>query len=263
MIARSHIIAWSENAPWSTNDQVEQDMVIERGLVQIFENSVLSDNLAFRGGTALHKLYLKPQARYSEDIDLVQIKSGPIKPILDKLETQLNFLGTKRRVKQNINNNTVIYRFSSEIPPIVPIRLKIEINCREHFNVLGLEKRPFQTESGWYTGGTELSTFQLEELLGTKLRALYQRNKGRDLFDLYLAFTRANPNPDHVIRCFKEYMAFVVNKPPTQKQFIQNLTLKMDNEGFLGDMVGLLRPGVRYDANAAFEVVIKELIEKL
>ena len=76
MIPRSHIIAWGEKAPWSTNDQVEQDMVIERGLAQIFKDPYLSENLAFRGGTALHKLYLGPQIRYSEDIDLVQIKSG-------------------------------------------------------------------------------------------------------------------------------------------------------------------------------------------
>ena len=34
------------------------------------------------GGTALHKLYLQPQVRYSEDIDLVQINSEPINPIV-------------------------------------------------------------------------------------------------------------------------------------------------------------------------------------
>lgn len=37
----------------------------------------MRDTLAFRGGTALYKLYLKPAARYSEDIDLVQVKAEP------------------------------------------------------------------------------------------------------------------------------------------------------------------------------------------
>lgn len=59
--------------------------MIERALIEIFSDPFLNENLAFRGGTALHKLFLKPQARYSEDIDLVQIKTGPIKPILVKL----------------------------------------------------------------------------------------------------------------------------------------------------------------------------------
>ncbi|MGH2469017.1 MAG: nucleotidyl transferase AbiEii/AbiGii toxin family protein [Chloroflexota bacterium] len=41
-------------------------------------------------------------------------------------------------------------------------------------------------KSPWFTGSADVPTFALEELLGTKLRALYQRRKGRDLFDLVL-----------------------------------------------------------------------------
>ena len=82
-------------------------------------------SLAFRGGTALHKLYLKPQMRYSEDIDLVQINYEPINPILKRMRERLAFLGTKRTVKQHIHNNTVVYRFDSEMQPISNMRLKI------------------------------------------------------------------------------------------------------------------------------------------
>ncbi len=62
------------------------------------------DNLAFRGGTAWHKIYLQPQARYSEDIDLVQTKEGPIKPLLVRLRERLKFLGSKRKVDQSLHN---------------------------------------------------------------------------------------------------------------------------------------------------------------
>ena len=82
MIQESFIREWSEMAPWSKNEMVEQDLIICRALVSIFSDDFLRENLAFRGGTALHKLFLQPQARYSEDIDLVQIKPGPIKPIM-------------------------------------------------------------------------------------------------------------------------------------------------------------------------------------
>jgi predicted nucleotidyltransferase component of viral defense system len=78
MIPQAYIIEWSNNVPWSTNEQVEQDLVICRALVAIFNDDFLAENLAFRGGTALHKLFLSPQPRYSEDIDLVQIKAAPL-----------------------------------------------------------------------------------------------------------------------------------------------------------------------------------------
>ena len=60
--------------------------------VSIFSDEFLSSQLAFRGGTALHKLYLSPQPRYSEDIDLVQITPGPIKPIMYRLGEVLDWL---------------------------------------------------------------------------------------------------------------------------------------------------------------------------
>lgn len=83
MIPKAYIDAWSEYAPWQQNLQVEQDMVIERALIEIFSDPFLNERLVFRGGTALYKIYLKPQARYSEDIDLVQMKSEPIKETID------------------------------------------------------------------------------------------------------------------------------------------------------------------------------------
>ena len=70
MIPQAYITEWSNHVPWQTNEQVEQDLVICRALVEIFKDEFLADSFAFRGGTALHKLYLHPQPRYSEDIDL-------------------------------------------------------------------------------------------------------------------------------------------------------------------------------------------------
>jgi len=140
MISRRYIEEWKANTSWPNDAQVEQDLVIERALVELFSDNLIRKSLAFRGGTALHKIFMKPQARYSEDIDLVQITAEPINPVLKQIREKLKFLGTKRSVKQNGNNNTIVYRFESEIPPIINLRLKIEINCREHFSVLGLKK---------------------------------------------------------------------------------------------------------------------------
>jgi hypothetical protein len=83
MIPRDYITEWRAQAPWVDNAQVEQDLVICRALVAIFSHPVLKEALAFRGGTALYKLYLKPAARYSEDIDFVQIRAEPAGGVME------------------------------------------------------------------------------------------------------------------------------------------------------------------------------------
>ncbi len=257
MIPKAHTARWRDVAPWSSDDQVEQDLIISRALVAIFSDDFLKENLAFRGGTALHKLYLHPAPRYSEDIDLVQIKEGPIKPILKRLDEVIDFFEEERVVKVKANNNTILYRFTSETS--TRLRLKIEINCREHFNLFDWEPFPFKVESEWFKEESEITTYKLEELLGTKLRALYQRKKGRDLFDLYYAHQHAEVDWDQVLHCYEEYMKFVEGKPPTAKQFMLNLEEKKTSDLFLGDMEGLLRTGIKYDQYAAFEWIIESI----
>ncbi len=261
MIPQAFITEWSNNVPWQNNEQVEQDLVICRALVEIFKDEFLADSLAFRGGTALHKLYLLPQSRYSEDIDLVQVRSEPIKETIQRLQKALSFLG-KSNVTPRKDNNTIYYKFESEFPPIQKLKLKVETNCREHFSTLGWKKKPFSVSSEWFKGDCTLTTYSLKELLGTKLRALYQRRKGRDLFDLWKALSAANVNPELVIKCYKEYMSFSLEKAiPTKKQFILNLEAKRNDSEFLGDTVALLRPKEMYDQDVAFELVLKHLVE--
>lgn len=262
MIPASEIKAWSNVVPWITDEQIEQDLVICRSLVEIFSNEFLAQNLVFRGGTALHKLYLQPQPRYSEDIDLVQKKAGPIKDIIEQLRSCMSFLG-EPTVKQKANNNTLVYRFNSENVTPVPLRLKIEINCREHFSVLGYTTKDFSVNTSWFKGSCNISTYHLEEMIGTKVRALYQRRKGRDLYDLYKALTMSNLNIEQVITCYHEYMKFVVDNLPTQKQYLQNMELKMKDREFLADTVSLLRVDEKYDSEKAYELIKTNLLEKI
>jgi predicted nucleotidyltransferase component of viral defense system len=150
-----------------------------RAIAEMYSDDLLKKSLAFRGGTALHKLYLTPQIRYSEDIDLVQINSEPINPILKRMREKLTFLGTKRTVKQHIHNNTVIYRFDSEMQPVVNMRLKIEINTREHLNIFGLKEIPYTVKNSWFSGLCHITGYEIEELLGTKLKAMSAQERTR------------------------------------------------------------------------------------
>lgn len=262
MIPQLFIQEWHENVPWDTDAMVEQDLIICRALISIFSDEFLASQLAFRGGTALHKLYLQPQPRYSEDIDLVQIVPGPIKPILYRLGEVLDWL-PNRSTAQKKHSNKMYFKFDSEMLPVEHLRLKIEINCFEHFNVLGLVKVPFKMKNGWFSGEAELTTYHFEELMGTKLRALYQRKKGRDLFDMHKGLTARECDIEKVLQCYKKYMEFVVERAPSYKEYVQNMQEKMEDREFLTDVNKLLRPGTVFNPQEAYQLVYDKLIDKM
>jgi len=260
MIPQAYITAWRKKAPWQEDFQVEQDLVIERALMAIYGDPYLKGKLAFRGGTALHKLHLSPATRYSEDIDLVQITAEPFGPIMDRLRDVLSFLGDKPIRKQKQHNNTLIYRFDSERG--IPLRLKVEVNCREHHTIFGIQDVKYAMASDWYTGEVLIPSYELAELLGTKMRALYQRRKGRDLFDMWFALKQTDVDPQKIIEAWTFYMKEEDNTV-TKKEFLENMEKKILDHDFLRDMEGLLRPDLSYKIVEAYEFVKKELLEKV
>ena len=263
MIPRAHITAWRSKAPWSTDAQVEQDLVVCRALVDLYSDELLAREVAFRGGTALHKLHLEPPGRYSADIDLVQIKAGPIGPVLTAMRARLDPWLGEPRWTQSQGRVTFLYRFESETKPITPLKLKVEINTREHFFVLGPHRVCFQVDSPWHAGAAELLTYKPEELLGTKLRALYQRKKGRDLFDLSEAIVRLTElDSDNVITCFTRYLEHE-GRRITRTEFECNLAEKIKDKAFLSDVPPLLALGVSFDPFAARERVVDSFISRL
>ena len=125
------------------------------------------------------------------------------------------------------------------------MRLKVEINCREHRFVFGTLKKSYGVESPWFTGMAGLTTFELEELLATKVRALYQRRKGRDLFDLWYADQHADVDWPRVMGAFRQIMEND-GTPVTNRQFQLNLAEKIEHPDFLTDIQNLLRPEIQF-----------------
>jgi predicted nucleotidyltransferase component of viral defense system len=202
MISQSYIVEWGNRVPWQEIRQVEQDLIITRALIELYSHPILKEKLAFRGGTALNKLIFNPPTRYSEDIDLVQIVSEPIGKTIDALRSVMDpWLGEPVKRQPSKGGFTLYYVNQSE--ENIPLRLKFEINTREHFTVMGFQDYPFTSNSSWHSGSVIIKSYAIEELLGTKLRALYQRRKGRDLYDLYTALNIL-PNIDKwaIIQCF-------------------------------------------------------------
>ncbi|MCX5796548.1 MAG: nucleotidyl transferase AbiEii/AbiGii toxin family protein [Elusimicrobia bacterium] len=262
MIPQAAITHWRNVAPWPQDAQVEQDLILCRALIEIFQDPVLAPALLLRGGTALHKLFVTSPQRYSEDIDLVQVSAGPIGPVLNAIRSRLDpILGVPRR-ESGPDNVTLRYRMESEIAPVVPLRLKIEINTREHFTVFGAIGHPFAIQSPWFEGRAEVRTCTLDELLATKLRALYQRRKGRDLFDLWRGLGMKGSDPRRIVETFRKYMAAEGSKV-SRSEFEKNLTAKVALRQFNDDLSPLLAAAVRYDAGAAARLVMERLIANL
>ena len=208
MIPAQNIVAWGHVAPWTEARQIEQDLIISRALVEIFSDPMLRDALRFRGGTALNKLHFPAPLCYSEDIDLVRTSHGPIGAVLTQLRAVLEpWLGQARFEQSRVAPKL---RFQVEAEDGgAPIRFKIEINTREveAFDVPAA--LPLDVANPWFVGRAAISTFSREEMLATKLRALLQRDRGRDLYDLAHALeVFEGLATDRVVEMFRRYLAF-------------------------------------------------------
>jgi predicted nucleotidyltransferase component of viral defense system len=155
-----------------------------------------------------------------------------------------------------------VYRFESEDAPPLNVRLKVEINTREHFTELGVRRVPFEVANPWFSGPSEVSTYAVDELLCTKLRALYQRKKGRDLFDVWYAMDQGRIDPPTLLACFDRYMA-EDGRTLTRAQFEANLAAKRKQPDFRDDMGPILRPGFSWEFETAMNVVLSKLVARL
>lgn len=230
---------------------VEQDLVISRALISIYNDDYLSQNLAFRGGTALNKLYLKSPARYSEDIDLTQIHSGPIGPIQQKIMDALSWLGNS---KSKLTERSLKLVFPFQTVDNKKAKLKIEINTTEHFSIEPLILIPHKIQTPWFSGEANVKGYTANEMMASKLKALHGRKKGRDLFDLWIVLKEELIDPNKVLELFNTYCERVSAKPVSRAEFEKNLANKYLNDEFKGDMTPLLST---HDENWSFENAFK------
>ena len=265
MIPAQNIIAWSNVAPWAEPRQVEQDLIIARALVELFNDPFLRDELRFRGGTALNKLHFPKPLRYSEDIDLTRTKDGASKPIWDRVHDLLDpWLGEPQYFRSQVApalRFTVAAEDGSST-----IRLKIEINEVEIAPFDAPQTLPIKVDNPWFSGSTDIPTFSTEEILSTKLRALLQRNKGRDLVDLAHALD-VFPKLE-LQRTVDMFVEYVKQTPIPRWEAEKRMFDKLERRGFLADVQPLLAADerARFDDAAgmrAFQRVFEGLIGRI
>lgn len=269
MIPAMNIVAWSKTAPWAEDRQVEQDLVICRALVEIFNDGFLRKELRFRGGTALNKLHLPKAYRYSEDIDLTRTSEGVVGPILDQLRKILQpWMGKAHYDLGEIGPRLTFTMTAEDKNATQPIRVKVEIATRERTAYDGEKTLALDVKNPWFTGKADIVTFSREEILATKLRALLQRDKGRDLVDLAHA-TAVFDNLDaaRVVALFGKYLA-AAGQAISRAEAEERMFDKFDDPSFLTDVRPLLSAdeAEKFDKaaeRAAFKSVFTTFIKRL
>jgi predicted nucleotidyltransferase component of viral defense system len=260
MIPAAHIQAWAAKAPWPDQRQIEQDLVICRALCELFSAEALKGKIAFRGGTAINKLLFANALRYSEDIDLVQPESAPIKDTLGAIRDTLGWLECKKVTTKN-HSTQIHFLFAPEASLDERLRLKIEINGRDHGALYGFETSAFAVDNPWFAGQADIVSFCADELFSTKLRAFLQRDKSRDLFDLREGLGQLALDPQRVVDGLAHYLArqdIALSRANAEQTMLRKLRRSLTE-----DIAPLLPAGVAYtdaDARAAFGTVWYRLV---
>jgi hypothetical protein len=149
-----------------------------------------------------------------------------------------------------------------------PIRLKVEIHTRERAAYDDPISIPYAVKNPWFTGAADIATFSTEEILATKLRALLQRNKGRDLVDLsHAAAVFGDLDVPRVITCFGKYLG-ATGDSISRAQAEERMFDKLENPDFLADVLPLLAAdeAEKFDdaaGQAAFRGVFSTFIKKI
>lgn len=260
MIPANAITEWATTRPWPSRFAIEQDLLLARVIAAIYQHPELSRELVLWGGTCLHQVHLAAPRRYSEDLDFVRRTHTGIGPVLDALRGVASEVGLDVAARNVGEHPKMTLRGAAEDDPARSLRIKVEINTHETSPVLPLLHVPFHVRSAWFTGSANVLTFAPAELVCTKIRALYQRKKGRDLFDLWLALTEMGLDPADIVGCFTTRY-----RPAgyTAKLAMANLDAKLTDRAFRTDLeplVGVWPDG--YDIDAAATLIRERLLQR-
>lgn len=276
-ITRQDILAHQAVVPWAAQYQVEQDLLLCRSMAALFDDAFLSSQIAMRGGTLLHKAHLAPASRYSEDIDLVVVGTRPedhvrraIRRVLTDVlgEPKTSVWDTLKLALRNAVQPSRVLRMTYSLPSIIEpgrtLDIVIEANVTERKPHRAVVEIPFSFPFRDKPVQTRIKGYDIHEMLGTKMRAMFQRKRGRDLFDLYWALTKsAKPvDPAAIIESFQHYMK-QEGTTAGRAEFVGILEAHLKDRGFCTDMELLLRHGITYDPQTAGSYVKTHLLSLL
>jgi predicted nucleotidyltransferase component of viral defense system len=183
--------------------------------------------LAFKGGTALNFIYLKDLKRLSVDLDfnaigrkdeLLEARDRMISPTVNAIAKDMRYT-----IEVNKSYFRYGYRFHYNNLNGQDDYVKIEISFRDRVCVLPIKECKFQFPQ--LEKIISVRALSFIELFAEKLRALYTREKGRDLFDVYNAINLVKPSMKNILRKTLIYKLFRAEPPAVfkPKDFIEKV----------------------------------------
>jgi predicted nucleotidyltransferase component of viral defense system len=141
-------------------------------------------------------------------------------------------------------------------------KIKVEVNTHERSPAKSTVRLPYEVTSNWWSGQADVHTFSLAELVATKIRAFYQRRKGRDLYDMWLALN--DPSLDltgqQLLAAFEPYRPDGL----TAKAAINTLHDHLRHTDFRADTNNLIVGDPSgYDIDVAAQLIINEVLSHL
>lgn len=171
-------------------DYLERDYVLTIVLRRIAGTPELGDQLALKGGLALRHIY--GSHRMSVDMDFTADRRLDLELLCDVIEAVRIF---RIRMPQTIGST----RHSLTLTPVIYVgpravesHFDVEISYRESV-ILPPRVVPFVSP---FCELFDVRVMQIEEIVAEKMRALYQRAKPGDLYDLFFILGNSALNCD-------------------------------------------------------------------
>lgn len=183
---------------------IDKDWILGHFLNAMFSFSEVSENFVFKGGTCLKKNYFEDY-RFSEDLDFTLLDKAFViddiffKKIIELAEQNSGAKFYLKNIKPQVHENTsqgyevtVLFwgAFHKPNQAILPVnrwqtKIKLDISFTEQVLMKPEQKSIFHSYSDSKTINSIVPAYPLNEVVAEKLRSLMQRNRPRDIYDLY------------------------------------------------------------------------------
>ena len=235
----------------------ELDYRLLKTLEAFYSNDFLSKRLCMKGGTAINKLYLGETSRLSVDLDfnhlgskeeVLKEKRAVRELILELLKKQDNSYDV--HYERHYGLTRIKARYRTVGGPVQ--NFKIEISHVERFPIIPPTKKVIKTPDG----EANVLTYTLEELTATKLRALLERFKGRDIYDLYFV-SRLKPDATVIKKMFLYYF-YKSGKVFNPSVHYKAIVKRYESGNYVDDVTDFVKPTVTFDLGKAAKDVINQ-----
>ncbi len=165
---------------------LEKDYVLGWILYAITSSS-LSNKLAFKGGTALSKVYFSNNWRLSEDLDFTLLDGTDWKTIINSLKNEIpkivqDSVGIQVVLRPNPHTNPDYLQAKMRyVGPASPNTIKVEIT-REKF-VGDVVANQVLTKFDYPK--FSVNVYSIETIIAEKIRAIIERGYIRDYYDVW------------------------------------------------------------------------------